>query len=262
MGVSTFQISDIYPFLLILSRVMAALITLPGFGSLNNTNQVRLLIAVSLSLVMTPILQSSLPAAPDQPYLFFAYIVFELFVGVFIGTIGKMLLSALNVAGTMISYESGLTNAFILNPVEREQSSLPSVLLSMTIVVLFFVSDIHHIAIRAIYESYKVFNPANLTSYPFMGEHMMIAIVSMLTEGFILAAHMSAPIIIIAILYFIGMGLLNRLMPQLHVFFVGQPFQIYMGFLILALILVGASTTVLERLARLYESLWSLSPGA
>ena len=37
---------------------------------------------------------------------------------------------------------------------------------------------------------------------------------------------MSAPFIVYAMVYYIGLGLLQRLMPQLQLFFVGMPLQI------------------------------------
>lgn len=254
--ISNFEFSDLFPFLLIFSRVTAAIITLPGFAGNNINTQVRLLLSLSITIVMVPLLQDRMPAAPEEPYLFFSYIAFETFIGVFIGTMGRLLVSSVEVAGAIIGYQAGLMNAFIMNPIEGHQTALPATFLSIMVVTLFFVADLHHIALQAVHDSYQVFTPGNLTAYPNMTEQFLFSVLTIFIEAFMLSIQIAAPLLMLALLYFIGMGLLNRLMPQLHVFFVGQPFQIYMGLLILGLILVGATTNLLERLGHLYASLW------
>jgi flagellar biosynthetic protein FliR len=54
--------------------------------------------------------------------------------------------------------------------------------------------------------------------------------------------RMSAPFIIFGLLFNLGLGVLNRLMPAMQIFFVGLPLQILGGFVLLAAS-VGASMT-------------------
>jgi NNP family nitrate/nitrite transporter-like MFS transporter len=48
---------------------------------------------------------------------------------------------------------------------------------------------------------------------------------------------MSAPFLIFGLAYYIGLGLLGRLMPQLQVFFIAMPLNILLGFSILMFVL-------------------------
>jgi len=250
------NLSDLFPYMLVLSRVTGALLMLPGLGSQYINTPVRILFSMALAGMMAPLLMDNMPDAPNDPYLFFSYVVIEALIGLFIGTMGRMLMAALEVAGSVIGFQSGLMNAFVLNPVDGRQSSLPATYLSVVVLALFFVADIHHVALQALYDSYRVFHPGVLNDYSRVGQDFMQSVVSMITEAFILGTQIAAPVIILSLLFFVGMGLLNRLMPQLQVFFIGQPFQIFVGFMVLSMIVSSACMSLIERLSYLYANLW------
>jgi len=54
---------------------------------------------------------------------------------------------------------------------------------------------------------------------------------------FLLAVQISAPFIAVGTIFYLGVGLLARLMPQIQVFFVAMPLQIALGIMMLALAL-------------------------
>lgn len=248
---------DIFPYLLVFSRVSGAIVMLPGLGSQYVNAPVRILLSMAIAGVIAPLLVDSMPTAPGEPYQFFSYIMVEALIGLFIGTMGKLLLTSVELAGAVIGYQSGLMNAFVLNPVDGRQTSLPATFLSVVIMALIFVGDIHHIALQAIFDSYRVFHPGELITPDKMTNSFMQAIVRIIAESFILGTQLAAPLIILSMLFFVGMGLLNRLMPALQVFFIAQPFQIFVGFLVLAMLVSSASMSVIERLSYLYATLWN-----
>jgi flagellar biosynthetic protein FliR len=249
-------LADLFPFLLVFARVTGAILMIPGLGSQFINTPVRVLFSMAISAVIAPLVMESMPQAPDDPYFFFSLVAMEALIGLFIGIMGRVLLSSMELAGTVIGFQSGLMNAFVMNPVDGRQSSLPATYLSVVVMTLIFIGDLHHLALQAVYDSYQMFHPGQLTGYGNMTNDFMKSIVIMMTEAFILGTQIAAPVIILSMLFFVGMGLLNRLMPQLQVFFIAQPFQIYMGFMIMALILSASSMTVIERLAALYANLW------
>jgi flagellar biosynthetic protein FliR len=52
-------------------------------------------------------------------------------------------------------------------------------------------------------------------------------------DSFRLGVQITAPIIVAGVSYYLGLGILGRLMPQLPVFFFGMPIQIMMQIYIL-----------------------------
>ena len=50
---------------------------------------------------------------------------------------------------------------------------------------------------------------------------------------------MAAPFVAIGLVFYLGLGLMARLMPQAQVFFVAIPMQVMIGILVMALTLSG-----------------------
>jgi flagellar biosynthetic protein FliR len=65
--------------------------------------------------------------------------------------------------------------------------------------------------------------------------------------SFALGLQMAAPFLIFGMAYYIGLGLLGRLMPQLQVFFIGIPLQISLQIWVMMLTLSGIMMVFLNR---------------
>ena len=52
--------------------------------------------------------------------------------------------------------------------------------------------------------------------------------------------QIAAPFVVVGLLFSLGVGLVNRLIPQVQVFFIAMPMQIAGGFLVLSLTITGA----------------------
>ena len=105
-----------------------------------------------------PALARKLPASPGSPIGLFLLLGFEIVIGLFLGGIGRILLSALCTAGTIISYQASLSNAFSIDASAAQQGTVPGLLLG-TLGVLLLLTDLHHMMIRAIFDSYGLFPP-------------------------------------------------------------------------------------------------------
>ena len=131
LTLETFLIGNVMAFLLCFARIGAALFIMPGIGDSMTPQQIRLYIALALSLVLSPLVASNLPVPlPTGPALFLL-IVMEVLIGVFIGTVMRILMLALETAGMIISMMSGLGNAQLFNPSMATQGSLVGAFLSI-----------------------------------------------------------------------------------------------------------------------------------
>ena len=50
-----------------------------------------------------------------------------------------------------------------------------------------------------------------------------------MTETFRVGLQFAAPLVVFGLLFYTGLGLLSRLVPQLQIFFIAQPVQILVG---------------------------------
>ncbi len=221
----TFLVSGVFAFMLIFVRIGTALTIMPGLGDSFVPQQVRLFMALGLALVISPVIQPYIPSPlPSIPVLF-SLILMEFVIGLFIGTVARVLMAALDVAGMLVSMTSGLANAQVFNPSFSSQGSITGALLSMTGVVLLFVTDMHHLLIYGLVESYQMFPVGDVPDSGSMAEMMSRAV----SASFLIGFQIAMPFIVVAILLYIGMGVLSRLMPQIQVFMLTIPVQILLS---------------------------------
>src|SRR5688572_15195275 len=99
---------QVFAFLLIFTRLGTAFMLLPGFGDPYVAQRIRLLLALAISFVVLPVLAPHLPPMPKSASDLIMLLALESFVGVFLGTISKLLMSALETAGAIIAMAAGL----------------------------------------------------------------------------------------------------------------------------------------------------------
>ena len=248
---SELLISEVFAFFLIFVRMGAALMAMPGFGEVFISARSRLFIALSISLAATPFLSPHIPPVPDQMGLLFLLIVKEAMAGAFIGTLVRVLTSAVHSAGTILAVQSGLANALFFDFTQSGQTTAVSNMLTFTALVLMFVSDLHLVLIMGIIDSYN-FMPVN--KGPAIGDMAYIA-ANYLNEAFTMGLKLSSPFVTMSLISNTGAGVLARLMPNFQVFFVMMGPQIWITFLILS---ISLSTVMLVYLDYLEAGLHSL----
>ncbi|MFD2207900.1 flagellar biosynthetic protein FliR [Kiloniella antarctica] len=223
--------SSIYVFLVVFTRVGSAMILLPGFGETYISPRIRLALALLVCLVITPILSPKIPPFTDSVASLGLLIFSEVLIGVFMGSIARIFLSATASAGMIAANMSSLANAMVQDPVSAQQASIMGTFMSSIAVVLIMILDIHHLFILGLVDSYELFVPG--APLP-MGDfsNMMSRIVG---DTFLLATRMAAPFIVVGIVFILGLGLLAKLIPQMQVFFVAMPLQVAMGITVLFL---------------------------
>ena len=241
---------NLFGFFLIFTRVGTALALMPGFSAGFVPMRVRLGGALAISFVMAPALIPGLPVRPPTIAAMATLMIGEFLVGIFFGVIARILVGALQTAGTLISYMSSMANAMIQDPIADQQSSTVASFLLIMATVLIFTADMHHVMLIAIADSYTLLVPG--AALP-IGD-MVNIIGRRIADSFALGLRLSAPFVIIALTYYIGLGLLGRLMPQLQVFFFGLPFQIGLQIWVLAVTVTGIMMVFLQRFEEAYEN--------
>jgi flagellar biosynthetic protein FliR len=224
-----FFVHGVFQFLLVFSRIGSAIMVMPGIGGRFVPVNVRLLFALSVSVVLYPIVGKHLPGVPSDFPNMAILIIGELMVGLFLGMLVEIMLMALHVAGTVISFQTGLSSALVNDPITEMQGSSVTGLLNMLGVLLLFILNLHHVIFEALVESYLIFTPGNLPPVVDFSE----TVVRHVDWCFDIGIRLSAPFIIVNTVLFSGLGLLSRLMPQMQVFFVAMPLQLALGFVLM-----------------------------
>ncbi|MFT6659503.1 flagellar biosynthetic protein FliR [Maritalea sp.] len=226
-------------YILIFARLGTMIMLMPGFSSQRLPLRMRLTLALLFTFIMYPLISQNYPrqAVAFYPALFL--LLSEIAVGLIIGGVSRILTSAAQVAGTIIAFQTGLSFAQTADPTQGGvQGAIFGNFIAVLGITLIFALDLHHLVLVAIYRSYSIFEPGMALDLQDAAD-MAIDIVA---GTFVVGVQMSAPFIVFGLVFYFGLGLLARLMPQLQVFFIAMPANIAIGLLLLALLLTMMMT--------------------
>lgn len=214
-------------FVLVFARVGTLVMLMPGIGERFILSRGRLALAFFLALVILPMARGTI-TIPTEPGSLGGLLLSELLIGLAIGSCVRLLMGALQTAGFIVAQTMGLGFAITVDPTGGLQNPSIANFLSMLGITLILATDLHHLAIVAIHESYRLLPPGGL---PEISDLMTLAVKAM-TRGFAIAVQISAPFIVFGLLFNLGLGVLARLMPQMQVFFLAVPASILGGMLV------------------------------
>lgn len=234
--------AELFAVLVVFVRVGAAVMVLPGYGEPYVPPRIRLLLALLVALVTAPVLAPQLPAMPASAVLLTLMIFGEVLIGVFLGTVARLFIAALTTAGMVIAYMSSMANALTADPTAAQQGSIAGSFLSIVALLVMFALDLHHLMLMSVIDSYALFAPG---APPPVADFADL-ISRVVARTFLLSFQIAAPFVAVGLIFYLGLGLLGRLMPQMQVFFVAMPLQIAIGLIVLALVLPAAMRWFME----------------
>ncbi len=227
---------------LIFARLGAALTQFPAIGATYILMRGRLGLALVTCIVLYPILHEHMPKYPFSTGTYLTLLIVEVMLGIIIGLAAKICFLALDVVGSVISMQSGLSAAMFFEPNHDTQISLISNFLFIIGYAAIFATDTHYLFFEGVIDSYSVFKVGAL---PDLGD-LSNFIASTVNQSFILAFKLVSPFIAVSLGFLISNGVLSRLMPNLQVFFVVTPAQIWVMFAVLFLVINSIMAKLIE----------------
>ena len=222
-------------YLLIFARVGSILMLMPALGEQAINARSRLGFALVFALVLHPLLAPTLPRLPATLPEIVVLLIHELVIGLIIGAMARIAVMSATVAGSIIAFQTGLSVAQTADPTQGGvQGAVIGTFMSMVGITLIFATDLHHLALAAIYDSYMVFTPTD----PLMLDDVSQMVIRVVSSTFSIGVQMSAPFIVFGLVFNLGSGILARLMPQLQVYYLLMPANVFAGLILFALLLV------------------------
>jgi flagellar biosynthetic protein FliR len=237
------EIAVVQLYVLVLARFAGLVVSAPVLGSSNFPMQAKVGLAAAMALVLTPVLMDSAPALPESPLAFALMGAGEFLIGLLVGFALTLMFNAIQVAGQIIDLQTGFGMMNVFNPALDTQFPIFGFFLFIMATIYLIILDGHHLIIYGLVSTYE--------SVP-VGEFMVresvlleIATLGhlMFVDGLIIAAPLAAAML----LAYVSMGLLGRVVPQIHLFVVGFPLTIGVGLLLMSLIM-GVYTRTLDGL--------------
>jgi len=172
----------------------------------------------------------------DIPILLFngqyiLLLVKEITIGLFIGLLAYIILSAVQIAGGFIDFQMGFAIANVVDPQTGAQSPIIGQYFYIFALLLLVVTDAHHLLIDGIFYSYQFIGLTDLISIG--SESFPSFIIKTFSSMFIIAFQMAIPIVGMLFLVDIALGMIARTVPQVNVFVVGLPLKILVSFTVI-----------------------------
>ncbi|PLP57130.1 flagellar biosynthetic protein FliR [Mesorhizobium loti] len=210
-------------------RVGACFMLMPGLSSIRLPLQVRLFTAVAVTVGLLAFLWDKIyPHVDMRPAIFVPMIVSELLVGGLIGAMTRLYMEALRFIGAGIAMLIGYGGAGGPAIEEPEPQAAVAALISFSALMLLFALNFHHEVIRALITSYDV-APVNVF---FSAQASLVDVTDTLSESFLLVLRLGSPFVAYAILINLAIGFVNKLTPQIPIYFISLPFVIAGGLIL------------------------------
>jgi flagellar biosynthetic protein FliR len=210
-------------------RIGACFMLMPGLSSVRVPLQVRLFVAIAATGGLLAFLWDKIfPFVDARPQVLAPMIISELLVGGLIGAMTRLYMEALRFIGAAIAMLIGLTNLGGPAIEEPEPQAALAEIISLSALLFLFVFDFHHEVIRALVSSYSV-APVNVFFNP---QAALVDVTDTLSDSFFLVLRLGSPFVAYAILVNLTVGFVNKLTPQIPVYFISLPFVIAGGMII------------------------------
>ncbi len=245
MPLALFNIELLLPlFGLVLARVAGVVFAIPLLTSRQVPRVAKAWLIVTLSLLVFPAVAPSLPQSLTLGALV-AGLVGEFVIGEVMGLGAGVVFLAAQIAGKLISHQSGMALSQSFNPVLNVSSTVLDQVYFFSVMMFFLAMRGHLAVVKVLLDSFKSIPPMMMFTDDALAEFL----IGILQSTFNLALRMSGPVVLALLLTSLIMGLLTKTMPQLNILSVGFSFKIATGIFIMAMTIPFAGNIVATGLA-------------
>jgi len=222
LGIEVSFTQVLLAFALLMARILPVIILTPFLGGETVPNEVRIGLGIMIGMVLFPVMSTQVEKIPISAMLFVALMLKELFLGLTMSFAVSLVFDAANVAGNFVDTMSGTNQAQLMVPSIQQQVSLFSNLQLQLTVVVFLTLGGHHIVIETLGESLKM---VPLGEYPRFSHgkwEFFDAMLRMFGDLLRIAVALASPVLLATFLTDLALGMINRVAPQVQVYFVSM----------------------------------------
>lgn len=230
-------------FILVLVRLTAFFATVPFFSYKTIPTQVKIGIAALLAFAIAASME---PVNLEIDGQYVLLVLKEALVGLTLGLIAYIVMSAIQIAGGFIDFQIGFAIANVIDPQTGTQSPLTGQFFNVFALLLLLSANGHHVLLDAIYYSFQ-FAPLTQAWPHLADENTTMLVIKIFAGTFMLAFQLSIPIVATVFLTDLALGIVAKTVPQLNIFVIGFPVKILVAFITLV-VMFTVMSEVMQRL--------------
>ena len=214
----------IVAFIFPLARILALLVAAPPFNNPALPMRVSLLLGLAIAMAIAPVLPA-MPVIEPASGLGLLILAQQMIIGFAMGFTLRLVFSAVDMAGNLISNQMGLGFATAYDPQSASQTVVVSEFLGMLALLVFMAIDGHLMVIATLTRSFTVLPIGGAIAN---GSWSNIANAGgvIFSSGILLAL----PVVVTLMITNTALGVLMRVAPQLNLMAIGFPITIILGF--------------------------------
>lgn len=216
-------------YFLILARIGTVFVFFPYIGSRMVPNIVKVFLIFSISLLI--FLYNGIKIINfNNDILFFQLLIKEIIIGLMLGFVIQLPLTALKIAGDIISFKTMFSIASVFDPMQEQRNTLWGEFFNVFGFFVLFSTGAYIYMINGIIYSFKV---VDINYYFEFNDIMFKEIISVISKIMFIGIAISIPVVIILFVINLCMSIIAKTMLHFNVFFIGIPLQILVALIIL-----------------------------
>ncbi|PKP83208.1 MAG: type III secretion protein [Alphaproteobacteria bacterium HGW-Alphaproteobacteria-18] len=218
-------------FMTVIARLSFVVFMMPGIGDQVISARVRLFVLLGLAAAIASTGVVPMPSA-DRLGDLVQLLASEVIIGLGLGALLRLSVWMLTIAGTVIAQSIGLAQ-FLGVALEHEAQTVTSNMLSLAGTTILLTANYHVAVVDGLMRLY--------TEIP-LGQVAQVSwalIYGSFFSAMSFALMLAWPFVAANLLYNICLGFINKALPSLMVAFVGAPFMVGAGVMLLAISISG-----------------------
>lgn len=218
---------------LLFCRIGSCFMVLPGFSSARIPVMVRLLVSLAVTLAILPLMWDSVypRISASDPGAMLVLMVSESLIGIMFGLIPRLYVIGLQFAGAVIGSSMMFTAPGGADVLEETSESALTSMITFSGLMILFMLDFHQVVMKALIDSYNAMPIGTFVS----GQKMLITLTDTLSQVFMIMLRLASPFVIFGMMFNFTVGLINKLSPQIPIYFIATPFSLMAGLFLLYL---------------------------
>lgn len=241
-----FSTESIIIFILVLSRIAGMLTSAPLISTFPIPIQLKAGLAAMCAFILYPfVLQSAVNFIAPKDLISFSVLLFkETAIGILIGFAISLIFTAVEIGGQILSIQMGLAIASALDPVTRQNVPIVGQFYLFIASIVFITLNGPHWLFTTVYDSFHSIPIGMSFNFSSSITEQLLFFAGQL---FLIAFSIIIPIFSVLFITTILMGIIAKILPQMNIFMIAMPAQIYIG-LLLMLILMPSTAFYLSKL--------------
>ena len=159
MNPFNFSEDQVLLFILMFVRVGGMIFFTPILGGANVPHHAKISLAFFVTLMVLPLVDFKFVEYPKGLFSFALLISSELLIGMIIGFSVRLLMSAVQIAGTTVGFQMGFGIVNVIDPVTSLQVSVIAQFQNLVGYLIFLSINAHHIILNSIASSFQLIPP-------------------------------------------------------------------------------------------------------